>query len=220
MMWSICLVFVFAGLLSLFGCSNNARMASEESVRVIERDAGVIKESSLDYGFLIGDTECKEIASVSANCGCTQLPLREGENLDFSKPFPVNIQLDKNHYGKGHQDFFIRFTDGAALACRLLYEYAPPPFAAPAELLFFEDVSKKRLVLSFPSESEVSIREVTAPAGITWKREPSGEKKHDVCLVFEMDRTLFEGEQTGLIEVVTTSHEKSRFSLPYLVLRP
>lgn len=214
-------VFVWTGLLSLFGCSNAVSVIStEENVQFIERNAGVVGEPSLDYDFLIGGTEVKQIVSVSADCGCTQLSLRKGECLDFSKPFPINIQLNINYFGKGHQDFFIQFADGTALKGRLAYEYAPPPFVTPKELLFFEDVSKKELVFSFPNESGVTIQEVVTPAGITWKHEPNGGKKNEVCLVFEINRSLFVGEQTGKIEVVTTSRKKPRFPLPYLVLHP
>lgn len=69
------------------------------------------------------------------------------------------------------------------------------------------------------------VREVILPDGITWKREHVQEtsvQKADgkFRLVFEIDRSIFADNPMGTVEVFTSSQEKSRFSLPYLVLRP
>jgi hypothetical protein len=158
---------------------------------MIERDAGVITEDLLGYDFLIGGTEIKEIAFISADCGCTQVFLNQGDIFDYSQPFRVIVQLQGTRFGKGHQDFFVKFSDDTAFTCRLAYEYAPLPFASPKELLFFEDVRTQEIILCFPNETDVAIYEVIHPTGITWKRESEQEKKSEIRLVFEIDRTLF-----------------------------
>jgi len=213
-------------LLILLGCSKvapvpSAQTATLDNVLIVERDAGTITDSPFNYDFLVGGAELKEIVSVSANCGCTGFSLYEGDYFDFSTPFHVTVQLDKSQFGKGCQDFSIKFSDDTAIEGRLTYEYAPPPFATPEELRFFEDVSRKEIIFCFPKETEVAIQEVVHPAGITWQREREKEKRlYEVCLVFEMDHSLFQGDPTGTIEVLTTSQAKPQFFLPYLVLRP
>ena len=219
------MMFPLVGLLALWGCSKAAPVPQVQTVmldnvQIVERDAGTITDSPFDYDFLVGGADLKEIVSVSANCGCTGLSLHNGDVFDYSTPFRVTVQLHNSQFGKGRQDFFIKFSDGTAIEGRLAYEYAPPPFVTPEELRFFEDVNEKETIFCFPNEAAVAIQEVIHPIGITWKREHEKERRNEVCLAFEIDRTLFEGDPTGTIEVLTTSRNKPRFSLSYLVLRP
>ena len=115
----------------------------------LERDAGVVVEHLLVYDFLVGGGESKEVATIFADCGCTRLSLTHGDIFDYSQPFRVHVQLQGTQWGKGQQDFLIKFSDGTVLDCRLTYVYAPPPYVMPEELLFFEDVSKKEITF-FP----------------------------------------------------------------------
>jgi len=210
---------LFLGCSGTDACSPANEVLLNEFV-IIERDAGVIAEELLVYDFLIGGSEIKEIARIVADCGCTRVFLHRGDIFDFSQPFRVLVQLQGLRFGRGHQDFLIQFSDDTAIVCRLVYVYAPPPFAKPNELRFFADVNRKEIILCFPNEPGVVVQEVIHPVGITWKREPAQEKRYEVRLVFEVDRSLFGGNPMGRVEVLTTSQEKPLFSLPYLVLRP
>jgi len=216
------LVVLLAGLF-FSGCSKTVQPPAENRTIVggefIERHAGVVTENLLEYDFLIGGNERKEIAFVSANCGCTRLFFNQGDIFEYSQPFRVHVQLQGTPLGKGQQDFFIKFSDNTAIVCRLTYEYIPPPFMVPEELRFFADVHEKDVIFYFPNETDVTIQDVKLPAGISWKRESSSEKKHEVRLVFKLDRSLFTDHPIGTVDVFTTSQAKPHFSLPYLVLR-
>jgi hypothetical protein len=193
---------------------------TKDNSPIIERNAGIVVESSFDYDFLVGGTECKDIESVTANCGCTKLFLCKGNRFDYSEPFHVNVQLNKKQLGDGRQDFFIKFTDGTAIECQLTYEYIPPPFLNPEELLFFEDVNEKEIIFCFPDEEGITIQKISLPNGITWRRDSTKEARYEIRLIFEINRSIFNSDSTGNIEVFTSSQKMSRFSLPYLVLYP
>jgi len=219
-------VVILAGLFC-FGCTQNAPslpvLPVENLVLVnsgsIERYAGVVTENLLEYDFLIGGDEVKEIAFVSADCGCTRLLFSPGDVFEFSQPFQVIVQLQGTRPGKGQQDFFIKFSDDTFISCRLTYEYAPLPFVMPEELRFFADVHEKEIVFFFPNETDITIQSITQPDGITWRREISREGHCEVRLIFEVDRSLFFDNPIGMITVFTSSKVKPHFSLPYLVLQ-
>jgi hypothetical protein len=186
---------------------------------LIERDAVIIVDDYFNYDFLVGSSECKKIVSFSANCGCTSLSLVQGEVLDYSKPFRVNVQLHKSQLGKGSQEFFIKFQDNTAIACRLTYDYIPLPFVTPEELLFFEDINEKELVFCFPSEEDVTILDITLPQGMTWKKNFEKRKKSEIRIVFEINRTIFNDNPMGTINILTSSKKMPSCVLSYLVLR-
>lgn len=201
-------VVVLLAILSIGYVKHDAQPSVKElsspNCHIVERDAGKIETNRFSYDFLVGGIKLKGIVSVSANCGCTELSLRKGDIFDYSTPFRVTVQLSKNQPGKGHQEFLVVFSDHTAIEGQLSYEYVPPPFVTPEELRFFEDVCEKEAIFCFPNETGVAIQEVVHPVGITWRRECENEKPHEVCLVFEIDRSLFHSDPTGSIEVVAT----------------
>jgi hypothetical protein len=212
--------YIFAAFVFLSACSRqNDQNIILLSSDVIERDAGMIVEDCLHYDFLVGGTEHKEISKVVVCCGCTILSLRNGDYFDYSKPFQVDVQLNRLYYGKATQTFLIEFTDHSVIVGKLLYDYVPLPFVNREELVFLSDTNFKEVVFYFPNEENVTIQRIVSPEGIIGKRKIDKTKKYEFSIIFTIDYDVFHGASSGIIEIFTSSNRKQLFALSYIVLR-
>jgi hypothetical protein len=200
----------------LYGCSSYTGGVSDEKL-LVNRDAGVVMEDYLTYDFLVGGSMCRNVESVFANCGCTELSLKQGDIFDYSRPFQVKVQLNKEHWGKSSQKFVVNFVDGTALAGELSYNYLPYPYSNTETLLFFADVDAKTISLHFPGEDNVIIKDIIVPKGIAWKKTNITNAKK-ISIEFSIDRVIFQDTPSGSVEILTTSNRKPSFVLPYIVL--
>ncbi|MBA3315124.1 MAG: tetratricopeptide repeat protein [Planctomycetaceae bacterium] len=181
-------------------------------------DLGVVTES-VSHPCLLGGERRKRVASVGTSCGCTTPDLEESDMLDFSKPFQVFINMSGKKPGKGSQLITIGFDDGTVENARLKYDYQPPPFADPKQIIFRPEEGERVITATYLGEPEVRVEEVRFPGGAA--RVVSSEPTQGgriIKISVLPDRSNLRTSTEGTIDIVTSSEHRPRLSVPFLVL--
>jgi len=222
------LVGIFLG--GFVGCKDeNIAATTEQDIQQIAAvgsqtkkagvyDVGVVNKD-LVFDCVVGGSEKKIIDHVTKSCGCATVGLEKGDLLDFDKPFKVSVSMQGKPAGKGSQDVAIGFKDGTVFLAKIKYTYRPLPSITPEYLVFKTSDEKKIVAFEFPGESNVSIIKPDLPAGVTslLVTHPD-DKKSNVVLELQVNRSLLNGVTDGVIDITTSSDRQAKFRIPYLIL--
>jgi hypothetical protein len=202
--------------------SNNSGMTVIDPSEIItqERDAGVIRQRT-NFDFIFDMQGVKEIEKVVLSCGCTGLPVKAGDIIDFSKPLIVDIDLSGKPSGTSVQTFLLSFTDGTIVLGKVKYDHVPLPFYTPQNLIFQGSEDSKELTLTYFEEKNVVLKESILPQCITMteKERIEDEEKIKIVILFTLDRSVNTADSQGIIQISCSSTTTSEFRIPYLILK-
>ena len=189
-------------------------------ITTVERDAGIVRHrTSFDFVFdMLGE---KEVEKVVLSCGCTAIPVKAGDIIDFSKPLVIDIALNGKPPGVSVETFLLSFTDGTILLGKVKFSHVPLPSFNPKNLIFHGDETFKELTLTFYAEKGVVLEESNLPPCITIaeKERIEDDEKSQIVLLFTLDRNVSTTDNQGIIQLSTSSVETSEFRIPYLILK-
>ena len=186
----------------------------------IERDAGVVRQR-VNYDFLFDMLGEKELEKVVLSCGCTAIPVKAGDVIDFSKPLVIDIDLNGKPPGVSVETFLLSFTDGTILLGKVKYDHIPSPFYNPQNLIFQGIEDSKELTFVFFTEKDIVLKESALPPCITMteKERDEDDVKCQIVLLFTLDRGVSTTDNQGIIQISSSSTATSEFRIPYLILR-
>jgi hypothetical protein len=220
-------VFIVAVLSGFCGCTQTNSPAStngldtadsKSQLKELKFDLGILEEDQV-IDCLIGEEKTKIVKKIIRSCGCVGPNFEVGEKINLSEPIKLNVDLANKPAGPGTQDVLIYFEDESAVRIMVNYVYLPLPNYTPESLIFKKDETEKSVVLVFPEESNVTIKNITLPSFFT--SVPTKELKKNTLSInikITLDRNKREDERSGVIRIISSSKRKSDFTIPYLVL--
>jgi hypothetical protein len=192
--------------------------SSMSQIKELEFDLGVLEKDHV-FDCLIGESEAKVVKEIIRSCGCVGPNFDVGEKIDLFEPIKLYISLADKLAGPGTQDVLIRFEDDFAVRVTVNYVYLPLPSSMPENLIFKKEETDKLIVLVFPEESNVVVKDITLPHFLTFFQTNELKKNTlSINIKITLERNKLSDEKSGVIRVVSSSKRKANFTIPYLVL--